>query len=162
MQKSTLPESQKRTKSAHKAQIILAVFAFVIAVAVWLWWSYATTVEDTQELVIADTEVTVEIADTQDAREKGLSGRDDLSDGQGMLFVFDNPGLYSFHMQDMEFAIDIIWLDESRRVVDIVSDVSPDTYPQTFSSSSAAKYVLEVPAGFSNEHDLARGMSAEW
>lgn len=127
-----------------------------------MWWSYTTTDEEFQPLMIADTEVMVEVADTQDTREKGLSGRDELPDGQGMLFVFDKPDFYYFHMQDMEFAIDIIWLDESRQVVDIMSGVSPDTYPQTFSSSSIAKYVLEVPAGFSNEHDLARGMSAEW
>lgn len=156
------PENLKKTKSARKAQLFLLVFTLLLAVVIWFLWDDESIEQETKTLNIADAELLVEIAETQQARAKGLSGRDDLEDGRGMLFVFDEPDLYSMHMQDMNFSIDIIWLDEDRRVVDIISDVNPDTYPQTFSPRSAANYVLEVPAGFSEEYDLVRGSRASW
>ena len=162
MQKSTPPENLKKTKSARKAQLFLLVFTLLVAVVIWIFWDGDSIESETKTLTIADAEVLVEVVDTQQAREKGLSGRDDLESGRGMLFVFDEPDFYSMHMQDMNFSIDIIWLDDDRRVVDIISDVSPDTYPQTFSPRSAANYVLEVPAGFSEEYDLVRGSTASW
>ena len=162
MPKSTLHENRKRTKSAHKAQIILAVSTFVVAKTLWIWWSQQFPDDQYRQLEIADTEVAVEVVETQEEREKGLSGRSELPEGEGMLFVFDEPGLYSFHMKDMEFAIDIIWMDESKRVVGIMRDVSPDTYPQVFTPDSMSRYVLEVPSGFSEEHGVSRGMMASW
>ena len=114
-----------------------------------------------KSLKIADTLVEVEVADTDSARQQGLSGREQLNPGTGMLFIFENSNLYGFWMKDMKFAIDIIWLDANMRVVHVESDVRPDTYPQTFTPVSPAQYVLEVPAGFAIEKGLEIGDSAE-
>ena len=43
---------------------------------------------------------------------KGLSGRDNLADDEGMFFVFEKSDIYPFWMKDMKFAIDIIWIME--------------------------------------------------
>lgn len=96
--------------------------------------------------------VHVEVADTEDKREQGLSGRAGLQEGSGMLFVFDVPGKYGFWMKDMNFPIDIIFIDASGTVVSVVRDASPESYhlqpPQVFYPDLPAQYVLEVPAGF--------------
>ena len=61
----------------------------------------------------------IEIADTGKKREQGLSGKNNIGGDYGMLFIFEKPGFYAFWMKDMNFAIDIIWLDENYTVVGI-------------------------------------------
>lgn len=95
-------------------------------------------------------------------RKKGLSGRNSLPLNQGMLFVFEKKGPYQFWMKDMKFAIDIIWIDENKKIVDIIADVPPepgtsDKKLRKYSSRSDALYVLEVNAGLSVLHELGIG-----
>ena len=65
-------------------------------------------------------------------------------------------------MKDMDFSIDIIWLDRDRRVVHIEKNVSPNTYPDVFRSNVAAKYVLEVYSGQAGARGIGLGDQAEF
>lgn len=95
------------------------------------------------------------IADTQSERTKGLSGRKRLSDNEGMLFVYKKSQKQGIWMKYMKFDIDIIWLDDKKKIVDIMPNISPSTYPSIFSSKVDASYVLELNAG----QVAKRGMS---
>ena len=64
-----------------------------------------------------------------------------------MLFWFTKDDLYPFWMPEMNFPIDIIWIDKAWKVVHTEEHVTPDTYPATFSSPTPARYVLELPDG---------------
>lgn len=82
---------------------------------------------------------------------KGLSGRKDLGGYDGMLFVFGNSSQHTMVMRDMEFPIDIIWIDKGQ-IVDIApsAPVEPgkiegEYFP--YLARSASSHVLEVPAG---------------
>lgn len=105
-------------------------------------------------LKINDVNIEVEVADTPETREKGLSGREKLPEGTGMLFIFDRPNQYGFWMKDMRFAIDIVWIDEKYHVVGIEREVLPSTFPQTFYPNQPIKYVLELPAGSSDRYNI--------
>ena len=109
------------------------------------------------QVTIRGVHIAVELADTPMEREQGLSARQDLAEGQGMLFVFDTPGRYGFWMKDMNFPIDIIWIDEDRKVVYIKENANPESYPNSFVSTEDAKYVLEVPARFSEKNNIKVG-----
>jgi uncharacterized membrane protein (UPF0127 family) len=98
-------------------------------------------------LTFAGETFSIEIASTQPAQVRGLSGRSSLPEGTGMLFWFTRDGLYPFWMPDMRFSIDIVWIDKNWTVVHIEEGVAPETYPQTFSSPVPARYVLELPSG---------------
>lgn len=111
----------------------------------------------TASVQIGSTTIVAEVASTEAARERGLSGRDSLAPGSGMLFVFDHDDKFGFWMKDMKFAIDIVWLDASGTVLTIAPDLSPSTYPNAFYPSRPARYVLEVPAGFAKGHGVAEG-----
>lgn len=108
-------------------------------------------------ITIAGVEVVAEVADTPALQERGLSGRDALLEGKGMLFVFPEDGVWAFWMKDMRFSIDIVWADASGTVVHIEQNVAPETYPQSFAPEKPARYVLELPAGFAQTHGLAEG-----
>ena len=111
----------------------------------------------TTTVIIGPVVVLVEVASTDFERQLGLSGRNVLEDGRGMLFMFDTEGEWGIWMKDMNFPIDIIWASQDGTVVTVAKDISPDTYPQAFYPSVPARFVLEVPAGFVASHDIAKG-----
>ena len=95
----------------------------------------------------------VEIAFTPDDRMRGLSGRDGLAAGAGMLFVFENGRASSFWMRDMRFALDFVWIGDGCEVIEIHADVpAPPAGTDvgllpTYSSEAPARYNLEINAG---------------
>ncbi len=111
----------------------------------------------TEVLIIGQTEIKAERADTETSRNQGLSNRRNLAKNTGMLFVFDKPGFYGFWMKEMRFSLDIIWIDEAWKIVDISKNVSPKSFPTTYVASEPVKYVLEVPAGFTTQNNLDIG-----
>ncbi|MDO8537023.1 MAG: DUF192 domain-containing protein, partial [bacterium] len=59
------------------------------------------------------------------SRARGLSGRESLNEGEGLLFLFDGFGNYGIWMKDMKFAIDIVWI-KNDRVVGFAENVAPE------------------------------------
>lgn len=108
-------------------------------------------------LHFGDRKLTVEEATSDRAKAKGLGGRVYLPDNRGMLFVYDEDGKYCFWMKDMNFPIDILWLDESRRVIHIAAHVPPESYPSEICPPADARFVLEVRAGLSQESGVDVG-----
>lgn len=109
------------------------------------------------EIGINDNFLKAEIASTESDRAKGLSGRKDMSEDEALKMVFDEEDYHSIWMKDMNFSIDIIWVDTDREVVDIKENASPESYPEVFTPQSPAKYILEVKAGVVSENDLKIG-----
>ena len=99
---------------------------------------------------------------TEEAQTQGLSGRNKLKEDEGMLFVFNHIGQYPFWMKDMNFAIDIIWLGEDLSVVFIKKNALPESYPETFTPSQNAKYVLEVSSQFLKKNNIKIGDKVEF
>jgi uncharacterized protein len=96
---------------------------------------------------IGSHKVAVELATTEVQRERGLGGRACITPNEGMLFIFDKPGHYSFWMKDMHFPIDIVWINTKHEVVAEEINVKPSTYPDSFvNKDSLAQYVLELQA----------------
>jgi uncharacterized membrane protein (UPF0127 family) len=122
--------------------------------------SQPTTIHN---VIIGTTTVAVEVADTEASREQGLSDRAGLAQNSGMLFVFDTPGNPGFWMKDMEFSLDMLFIDTNGTIVTLDQNLSPDSYhqnpPQVFYPASAIQYVLEVPAGFAAAHGIVQGQT---
>lgn len=98
--------------------------------------------------------ISVEVVDTRESRELGLSGRRLLAENSGMLFVFDFPGRYAFWMKDMLFPIDIVWISKAGVVVHVEKEVAPESYPETFINTIEATYILELPSGKADEYGI--------
>ena len=102
------------------------------------------------------------IADTEPEREQGLSDTPYLPVGVVKLFVFDTAAPWAFWMKDMQYPIDIIWLDEQKTVIHIADNLAPETYPKAFSPSIPARYVIETAAGVTAKIHLQVGAQATW
>lgn len=106
-------------------------------------------------LKVGDEQFSVEVVDTPSSREQGLGSRELLATSTGMLFVFPESGIYSFWMENMAFPIDIAWINSDWCVVNVANRVSPDTYPDFFTPSEEALFVLEVNAGVLASKNIA-------
>jgi len=103
--------------------------------------------------------VKVEVAADDENRTQGLMYRDHLADDRGMIFVFPQKGEYAFWMKNTIIPLDMIWIDEAKKVVHVAHDVPPcqaDPCP-SYPPGAAAKYVLEVAAGVAAKHHVADG-----
>jgi len=87
----------------------------------------------------------VEIADTSEARIQGLMFRQELEKDKAMLFVFQEEGVYNFHMRNVNFSLDIVWLNENKEIVFIKINALPEE--EVISPDKEAKYVIEFNTG---------------
>ncbi len=112
---------------------------------------YDNTPLQQKRILIGSTTYTVSVADTEARREQGLSGTKSLLPHTGMLFVFENSGKYGFWMKEMQYPIDIVWVNVNDQgvgsIVDIEQNVQPETYPKIFTNVNIANAVIEVTAG---------------
>lgn len=122
-------------------------------------------------VIINDHTLSAEVADTDKTRTQGLSGRTTLAADHAMLFAYAHPGQQYFWMIDMQFPLDIVFLDGDKHVLSIASEVeacigkdacipngpafNPNTCRPGLSQSQCpllpsppnTQYVLELPAG---------------
>lgn len=90
----------------------------------------------------------VQLATTDETRMQGLSGVERLDANGGLLMVFPNDAAWGIWMKDMKIPLDIVWMNNDKKVIYIVKDASPDLgTSKTFTPDAPARYVLEIPAG---------------
>lgn len=131
-----------------KEKIFLIIGLIFIFGSIFLFLTQPVNIKRSSDtLRIDDTVLDVEIADTLEERTRGLSNRKELNERAGMLFIFETPGRYGFWMKDMNFAIDIVWINDAWHVVGVTQRVGPETFPKIFYPNEPVKYVLELPAG---------------
>ncbi len=110
-----------------------------------------------RQVTLGDEDFSLSVADTKESRVAGLSNVDSMQYYDGMLFVFETASTHGFWMKDMRFPLDIIWLDETGKIVHIEEQLSPDTYPRVFKPAQPARYVIELNAGVVAESNIAIG-----
>ena len=110
-----------------------------------------------KSIQFANVEFQIGIASTDQSRTKGLSDTKSLGVDRGLFFDFEEEGNYGIWMKDMNYSLDIIWLDKNLEVVHIEESISPDTYPVVFYSPDPARYVLEINAGLASKHEIMVG-----
>ena len=102
--------------------------------------------------------VRVEIASTDDARNRGLMFRRDLPQDRGMIVVVPATEEHGFWMHNTLIALDLIFLAEDRSVVGVVTAAPQTDTPRTVQKPS--RYVVEVSAGEAAAHAVGPGTRA--
>ena len=108
--------------------------------------------------IINNAKIKIEIADTAELRYKGLSNKKELCDNCGMLFIFPEKEIRTYVMRDMNFALDMIWIDNDK-IIKINKNAIPEgSNPvMRYSSDALVNYVLEVNGGFCGENGIEVG-----
>jgi len=149
---------KKNNFSQYNSFVILIVFV----VALFLLLNNTGDLKNIKQVRISGEEIQVELALTQEERLQGLSNRTNLNPGSGMLFIFEQSGEHPFWMKEMNFPLDMIWINENMKVVYIKNNAQPNDYPQIYGKGYDAKYVLEVVADFIEQHNLKIGDSVRF
>ncbi len=103
----------------------------------------------------------VEIADEEIERNKGLMFREELDKDRGVLFIFENSGTYPFWMKNTPLPLDIIWIDNNYKVVHIANNTTPYS-TDIINPAVEAKYVLEINGGLSHYLGFEVGSISEF
>jgi uncharacterized membrane protein (UPF0127 family) len=130
------------------------------------WRESLEPVRETTEIVVGESEITVELSVSTEQQTLGLGYRNGLADGRGMLFVNETAAERSFWMKGMRFCIDIIWIEDGA-ITGAAEFVCPDPLGTDdgdrprYPSGEAVTYVLEVPAGWLEANGYGTGTSVE-
>jgi hypothetical protein len=136
--------------------IIFSLIAFLF-LSLGVYYALTTPKVCFGSSVLSDC-VFVEVADSPEELIKGLGGHKPLRSMQGMIFVFSEPGRHDFWMKDVSFPIDILWVDKDS-VVSIVESAEPcpDNICEVYKADGIATFVVELPAGYVDEHGIKTG-----
>lgn len=121
-----------------------------------------TTMEPVPEnaVIFKDgTVIPIELARTDAQQMRGLMYREGISENEGMLFIFDKDDYYDFWMKNMNFPIDMVWMDSDFKVVHIEKDAPPCTTRPCplYGPEKPTRYVLEIKANLSDKRGIEVG-----
>lgn len=117
-----------------------------------------------------------EVADTPEARYRGLSGREALAPGAAMWFDLGEAREAAFVMREMRFPLDIVWVEQTAdglRVAGVERNAppappgTPEDELTLYRPPAPVRYVLEVNAGAAAAHgigasDAVRVSQVQW
>ncbi len=141
-------------------------FCLCAALAAWLagCGSKPVTVEEfgTRAITLPNgKEIRAEVMTTDVDMQRGMMFRAALAPGRGMLFIHPTPGNYTYYMYQVKIPLDIIFLDPSRRVVEIAPNVPPcqtkASECPTYGGHERAQFVLELGGGEAAKLGLKTG-----
>lgn len=134
-----------------------AIFLLLLLGGTVLWWQLQLA--DSQ-LVLSGQRYHTTVMRSDKQLQAGLSGTDSLPSDEAMLFVFPRASNWPIWMKDMSYPIDIVWLDDSQRVVHVVKNAQPASYPTQFVPDSPSRYVVELPSGTATRTNIKKGDQA--
>jgi uncharacterized membrane protein (UPF0127 family) len=109
-------------------------------------------------------QITAEVADTPSKRMLGLMFRDQLPEGHGMLFFFDQEDFHGIWMKNCRIPLDILWLDQKQRVTHLEENVPPcqDDPCHIYYPAQKALYVLELNTGAIEKEKIRLGIQVQF
>ncbi|WP_265530341.1 DUF192 domain-containing protein [Sphingomicrobium marinum] len=102
-----------------------------------------------------------EVARTRQQQNRGLMFRDSMAPDEGMIFPYDPPQMLSFWMKNTYIPLDIIYVGEDGRIINIHENTVP-LREEPYVSFDDAVLVLEINGGRSAELGIAAGDLVEW
>lgn len=103
----------------------------------------------------------IEIASSEQASMQGLMYRESMDASQAMLFDPEGLANTPFWMKNTYIPLDIIFIDDDSRIINIVENTRPFSEEQIY-SDGIYRYVLEINAGLSGKYGLTPGDKIEW
>lgn len=151
---------------ASRVQQTILWLAILLVLGLIIYGVVRTIIEEAkprQMVSIGKVVFRAEIAETELAREKGLSGRTSMGPNDAMLFKFDSDKEWGIWMKGMKMPLDIIWINKNKEVVHVEHNVQPDAEPYvTYRPPSPARYVLEIPAGKAKDGSVSVGSTVRF
>jgi uncharacterized membrane protein (UPF0127 family) len=134
----------------RRAAIIAAAATLLVVLS-----ACASADLDRETIKLGGQELDVWVAETTEQRVEGLQAVPRIAEGEGMLFVWDEPGVRDFELKSLDYAIDVVFVGQDGRVLD-VDTIGPDG-ESTAASGQDVLWVVEVPGGWASANGVAEG-----
>ncbi|OGI76750.1 hypothetical protein A3C57_00095 [Candidatus Nomurabacteria bacterium RIFCSPHIGHO2_02_FULL_33_12] len=128
-------------------KIIIFVFLALILGFLFYFFKNDLLKEKVKKIYTPNKIYNVLIAKDLEERRLGLSYTKSLDINTVVLFDLGAPGNYGFWMKDMNYPLDIVFLDENMFVISFIDDADPSSYPRIFYPQSPASFAIEMNAG---------------
>jgi len=109
--------------------------------------------------------IKAEVADTPEKLLFGLAFRNVLPPDEGMVYIFEESGPHRVWTKEFQFPVDVIWVDESKKVVHVIEKASPCTESQCpwyGPPPRDARYIIEANAGFVEQAEVELGVQLKF
>jgi uncharacterized membrane protein (UPF0127 family) len=109
--------------------------------------------------------IDAEVANTPEKLLFGLAFRDALPPDSGMLYIFETSDRHRLRTKGFKIPVDMIWADENRRVVHVVTNAEPcreDPCPFYGPPPQNSAYVIQTAAGFVEAQRIVPGMELKF
>ena len=103
---------------------------------------------------------TIEVADNDHDRQRGLMYRTKMGEDRGMIFTFGEKDDHTFWMHNTCISLDMLFIDDDGLIVGI-EESTPTMSDDTFSVGCPSKYVLELNAGWTRAHGVTAGQKVK-
>jgi uncharacterized membrane protein (UPF0127 family) len=99
---------------------------------------------------------TVEIADTDELRQRGLMFRQRLADDRGMLFDFGEPRQVAMWMKNTLIPLDMLFIRKDGTIAYIAENTTPGSL-EAVGVNEPVLAVLELAGGVTRKHGIRAG-----
>ena len=150
---------------------IVALFVMMVLMAQTGFFPVFAGAYDERKVQITDCsdttkgELTVGVVDSFSKSYVGLSRRESLKPNHGLLFPYDEDKSHRIEMRNMDFGLDILFVRADGTIGTIETLDAPDSFLEyylTYDSTYApSKYVVEVAAGWADDHGVSTGDCVE-
>jgi uncharacterized protein len=123
-----------------------------------LYLSHAQPKLPTIRLWLGSEELEAEMARSLTEIATGMMFRTNMTDREGMLFLFASARPRSFYMRNCVVPLSAAYID-SAGIIDEIVDLNPGVEQAVPSRSDQIKYVLEVPQGWFARHHITAGVA---
>jgi uncharacterized membrane protein (UPF0127 family) len=150
-------------KRERKSLGLVFAFGLIVVGGLFLYQGIRSVTDNKISLITRAKILTVEQAKTTEETQIGLSGRSKLEGIDGMLFYFTEASTQNcFWMKDTLIPLDMVFVNEQKKIVTLHENVQPESYPQTFCPTEPVLYGIEVPAGKAVEWRMTVGEDLSW
>jgi uncharacterized membrane protein (UPF0127 family) len=140
----------------------------VLAVVLIMGSMFLSNQKDSETIVVmfpSGKTIETEVADTPEKLLFGLAFRESLPPDSGMLYIFETSDRHRVKTKGFKIPVDMIWADESRRVVYLVEKAEPcpqDPCPLYGPPPQNVRYIIQTPAGFVQQEQVVPGMELKF
>jgi uncharacterized membrane protein (UPF0127 family) len=160
----TKPSNSSDSDQRKKKFVTLALLA-VLLMSVSLFLSGP---KESDTIIVefpSGKKLETEVASTPEKLLFGLAFREGLPPDTGMLYIFESTGLHRVHTKQYKIPVDMMWLDESHHIVQLLENIPPcakDPCPFYGPPPDPVRYLIQVGAGYAREAGVAPGMELKF
>lgn len=147
-----------RSNAEHKL-VWVAVFGAVGLLIMFVAYTFWPSVVSSTNVTIGPKTFYADVADTDEKRARGLTQLSALSEDRALLMIYDYDNVWPISTKGLKFDVDIVWLDNNKRVLYLSKNAQPSAM---YRPSGKSRYVLQMPGGSITKYNITVGKQVKF